>query len=432
MRRCYNDSLIVIRFDGDLEPKQELELLRHDSLVQILEEPELFPIDHGGMLCQRMLDLMLQSGAEIMIKIDPDTAVQAPFKWLPDAGECAIYGSVQKSHGVESIQGGCIIFTRASAEKLYHSRLLESDRLKPPELAWMQNLIHRGYIEGLSSIDWCLGWAGKQLAIPMRNHPEVLSVWRYHQLKVGLHLWRAAVVHPNVGWLGAFSPVNVGRKIKTRIKYQNWIHRPRSEHCLHMDDFDDWNLPKGAVAWIVAHCKQGSKILEFGSGRSTRELRRLYDVTAVEENDSVERYEGVSYAVAPIKDEWYDPTCIEPILSQRYEAVIIDGPFAGERSVCRRRLGFLKYHHLLPGSPHIIVDDIHRPYDFLNLVLLWIKVRRNVFFIFSGSKACAVLHGNEPFTVTSLIRNIPASVQLLKLLYWHIRRSWYQRFRSPT
>lgn len=158
-------------------------------------------------------------------------------------------------------------------------------------------------------------------------------------------------------------------------------------------DFDGWNLPPDSTNWLIRNLRPGARVLELGSGKSTGELKRFFSVTAIEENPDYTKYEGVHYVLAPFKDGWYDSSIVCPILSDNcFDAVIIDGPFAGlSRIGCR--LPLLRFFHMLRGTPHLIVDDIDRLPDLVLFFCLALRKRTKLEIFFRRRKACAVIDG---------------------------------------
>ncbi|MBX9686068.1 MAG: hypothetical protein K2X27_05170 [Candidatus Obscuribacterales bacterium] len=253
IRRCYTRSLIVIRFDGDLENKDELACLREDKNLEILEEPELFPLEHGGKLAQRLLELMLSTAADYIVKVDPDTQIRRPLRILPDQDDLFIAGTVQNSSAFSSVQGGCIIFNRKTVEHIFNSRILESPELCPPDLAWLKGRnckpsMYRSYILGLTSIDWCFGWAAQKLGIPLIDCPEVMSNWIFHHFSELLRYYRSSIVHPRLSVLSVFDPGNLKRRLAFNYRFEQW--KPparRSEFAMDFADYDAWSLPPGLI-----------------------------------------------------------------------------------------------------------------------------------------------------------------------------------------
>lgn len=422
LRKIYKTATLIIRFDGEEGSRVHLPALQQDPNVRILEEPRLSSVDHGGLISQRMLELMLETGADIILKIDADTQIRRALRWLPDPSDASIWGSLQQSGQLQSLRGGCMIFTRTAVRMLLESGLLLCDQLKAPHLAWCAGKIctQQAFVMGLTSIEWTIAWAARQLGISLNEHAEVLGAWRYHRLSSFGDYYEAAVVHPHLSWASVLSWCNLTRMRRFESGFSQWRWQKRSDFGLNFSDFDAWNLPIAAINWIVSHTEPGSRILELGSGRSTRELSKLYYLTSVEEKPGIDMYDGVDYCLAPIKDGWYDPSCVDTVLSASYDVVIVDGPYAGDRDKANRRLGFLKHWHRLDGRSVLVVDDIHRPFDLLNFVRLWWKRRSGVVLIFDGNKACGVLHdqGDAMVALCNLIELPRLLIRVLR----HVRR----------
>ena len=198
LRALYPESDVVVISDGDPDPAIEPECRRHGA--RFIAGERLFGVAHGGVPVQRMLDAFLATTADILIKIDPDTHVRRRFSRLPPASDRSVYGTVQAagegSGRITSIQGGCIVIPRAAAAAISQSRLLHSDRLKPPAVEWAVNEVLRDRVaSGLTSYDWTIGWVCRALGIPSENHPEVFSRYRASIVDTLIER-RAAVTHP--------------------------------------------------------------------------------------------------------------------------------------------------------------------------------------------------------------------------------------------
>jgi hypothetical protein len=220
LRHLYADSDIVVVSDGDSDPQIAHVCAAHQAKYTL--GARLFGVEHGGAPVQRMLDRCLPTGAEILIKIDPDTDVRSRFTMMPSPSEAAVYGTVQSAGegaaGLVSIQGGCIIVPRRAAEILATSALLTSNRLKPPALEWAVSPYSRARAAaGLTSYDWTLGWACRELGLPSRDHPEVFSRYRANLFDT-LSFRRAAVTHPRAEWRQLVDPIfYVPRRWSARI-----------------------------------------------------------------------------------------------------------------------------------------------------------------------------------------------------------------------
>jgi len=199
LRALYPESWVRVVSDGDPDPRIDAICERYS--VACTKQERLFRVEHGGELVQRMLELFLsQDEADILIKIDPDTHVRSRFARMPHPTDMSVCGTVQSAEaGTErlvSIQGGCVIVPRHAARRLASSGLLMSDRLKPPALEWAVNPFSRARAaSGLTSFDWTLGWACRQLGLASIEHPEVFSRYRPN-LFDSLSRRTAAVVHP--------------------------------------------------------------------------------------------------------------------------------------------------------------------------------------------------------------------------------------------
>jgi hypothetical protein len=162
--------------------------------------PRLFGVEQGGEIVQAMLEVFLAADADLLIKIDPDTHVRRRFSRLPSPDDSSLYGTPQvvgpESNRIISIQGGCIIVPREAARVLAMSAILKSERLKPPALEWtVADALAARAASGLTSYDWTLGWACRELGLRSRRHPEVFS--RYLPSLLGCLADRgAAVSHP--------------------------------------------------------------------------------------------------------------------------------------------------------------------------------------------------------------------------------------------
>lgn len=220
LRQLYVESRVLVVSDGDPDPEIARACATHGAAFTLGER--LFGVEHGGAPVQRMLEQFLTTDADILIKIDPDTDVRRRFTTLPDPSEVAVYGTVQSAgddrNRLVSIQGGCIIVTRRAAERLASSARLLSDRLRPPAIAWAVSAYSRARAAaGLTSYDWTLGWACRELGVPSRNHREVFSRYRAN-LFDQLSFRRAAVVHPRFEWAQILEPIfYVPRRWSARI-----------------------------------------------------------------------------------------------------------------------------------------------------------------------------------------------------------------------
>lgn len=194
LRRHYPTSRVVLRSDGDPDPRFPALAARHD--VDFREESRLFGVENGGAVIERMLDLFLERPTPYLIKVDPDTAIHRRFRSLPDCR--GLFGTPQVGEGTRSIQGGCLGFAREAAERILNSGMLRDDRLRRPaefvaDSPYFVRMAHRAGRCGLASFDWIVAWVATELGIPMDRFDEVNSGWRMPPPNPG---GRYAVTHP--------------------------------------------------------------------------------------------------------------------------------------------------------------------------------------------------------------------------------------------
>ncbi len=122
--------------------------------------------------------------------------------------------------------------------------------------------------------------------------------------------------------------------------------------------------------WLSENVKEGSTILEFGSGHGSIELAKRYDLISIEHD---EQWIGISdsrYVHAEIKENpistknnqqgWYEILrVLEVIQTNTISVYIIDGP-PGDIG----RHGFLSITDSLSKDAIFIIDDIHRDAEF--------------------------------------------------------------------
>jgi hypothetical protein len=198
VRTLYASSHVFVVSDGDEDPEIRDTCGRFAAGYTL--RSRLFLVEHGGESVHQMLQAFAATDADFVIKIDPDTNVRRRFSVMPNPIDSSIYGTVQSSgigpDRLMSIQGGCIIIPRRAATLIVASGLLKSERLKPPALAWAVNKLSLDRAAaGLTSQDWTLGWACRELGLACRPHPEVYASHR-RRLIDAMRKRGAAVSHP--------------------------------------------------------------------------------------------------------------------------------------------------------------------------------------------------------------------------------------------
>jgi len=179
LRKHYSTSRVILRSDGDPDPR--FPILARSNQIDFRGESRLFGIENGGAVIERMLVLFLEKPTRYLFKIDPDTVIHRRFKYLPIRS--GLFGTLQLEHETPSIQGGCMGFTRDSAEQILKSEMLRDRRLKEParfvnDSPYFVRMAHRANRCGLASFDWIVPWVASALGIPVYAFDEVNSGWQ--------------------------------------------------------------------------------------------------------------------------------------------------------------------------------------------------------------------------------------------------------------
>lgn len=107
--------------------------------------------------------------------------------------------------------------------------------------------------------------------------------------------------------------------------------------------------------WMIDNLKQGSNVLEFGSGEGTKILTEVFNLTSIEHDiDYVGLDPKSNYIHAEFINGWYDVSKLQD-LNKPFDAIIVDGP---NGHLGRHKL--LDNLHLFNFNTTIIVDDINR------------------------------------------------------------------------
>ncbi len=143
--------------------------------------------------------------------------------------------------------------------------------------------------------------------------------------------------------------------------------------------FGGSNISEICYNFIRKILPEGKTILELGSGWSTSELAKHYNMISIEHDDRwVGEYDS-DYIYAPIQwydnnwtapdipgnDGWYNISAVKIYLSDRkYDMILVDGPpgYPNYNNTGKRigRGGFYKHLDLFNTDVPIIIDDIKR------------------------------------------------------------------------
>jgi hypothetical protein len=194
VRSFYPGARVVVRSDGGGRAAHRWS----EVGAEMYNEERLFPINHGGRVVQRMLDLYADRPTPYLIKIDPDTVFHRRFLYLPT--EDGLFGTVQGGRSTRSIQGGFIGIARGTALAIRESKLLLDPMLRAPSSQlgpYMALLERRASRCGLSSFDCLLGWAASRLGRRIFTFREIRSNWKTPPEN---RKCRFAVTHPAPNW----------------------------------------------------------------------------------------------------------------------------------------------------------------------------------------------------------------------------------------
>lgn len=175
LRTHYPEARLILRSDGDNDPAYHK--LADKFGAEYWQEERLYPIENGGDMITRILELFLRRPTKYYLKIDTDSAIFRRFNYLPD--QSGVYGSLQTSkNGCRSIQGGFVGFSEDALRKILDSGLLADIRLKDPfayslDSAYFFRMSRRVNRSGLCSFDWIIGWVASELQLPMFSFKEV-------------------------------------------------------------------------------------------------------------------------------------------------------------------------------------------------------------------------------------------------------------------
>lgn len=159
--------------------------------------------------------------------------------------------------------------------------------------------------------------------------------------------------------------------------------------------FGGWALHKDVFMWIRGNIKEGSTILELGSGSATVELCKFYNVYSIEHDKQWVGKSKSTYIHAPLiqyNDEngnyrWYDVDILKEKLPKSYDLLLIDGP-PGSIG----RIPFLYNLELFNTSVPIMVDDTSRSDELFLCNQLKSKLGKEEIWNFnSGKKGTIVI-----------------------------------------
>jgi hypothetical protein len=183
IRRHYPRSRVILISDGDDDPRYAK--LARKTGADYRKGERLYPVENGGRMIQRILDVFLEKPSAYLLKIDTDTRIHRRFHYLPTGR--IVFGTLEwETSGTRTrldypnVQGGFIGFTLDAARHMAESKLLLSDELLDYRRTYADNpdIIARAEHWRLISMDFVTRYACRRLAIGQVPFNEVYSVYR--------------------------------------------------------------------------------------------------------------------------------------------------------------------------------------------------------------------------------------------------------------
>jgi len=123
--------------------------------------------------------------------------------------------------------------------------------------------------------------------------------------------------------------------------------------------FGNWSIEYEVYQWLIDNLENGKILIEMGSGHTTEELIKRWNVISIEEDIQwVNKYHQ-NYIHAPIIDGWYDFDILKNNLPDKIDGLLVDGPAYGLRT------GLIdKFEFFIEKKPKVVIfDDTKRVED---------------------------------------------------------------------
>ena len=205
-------------------------------------------IECGGQWWRRVLEEGVKTGADWIIKFDPDTKFHRAFRTPPPGGDVA--GTIDhKDLPEENVLGGCQAMRRAAAENILRSGILDDPALTDhrtfgPDEATRRHWKARSFMGS----DVGLAWISRCLGLEFGEWPEVGIDWK-DPAPVG----DFAATHPHkLKQKPEFAgvPLRVITTCKGRLEHlkqtlPRWLAEPNVFVTVV-----DYDCPDGTAAWV--------------------------------------------------------------------------------------------------------------------------------------------------------------------------------------
>ena len=200
LRDVFPDAKIDVVFDGSApasaEPNEQIAAQLAGLSVEIVHGERVKVPGSGGAYLHRFFERLLQSRAEYLIKVDPDTVAHRRFTHFPAAA--AFFGTVlERGTALEHVQGGCVGLRRDACRRLVDAGISLDPIYREPK-SWCEDpdLLRRVELyearRGALCTDFMLVHMLRRIGVPPVRWWDVRSLWHHRPRSARLY----ALSHP--------------------------------------------------------------------------------------------------------------------------------------------------------------------------------------------------------------------------------------------
>lgn len=175
LRTVYPDIPVTVLSDGTGYPQYPAISSQYGA--RFLKGDRLKRASKGGQWWERTLSSAWETGADFVLKIDPDTKFQRPIQVWPETDIAGtLTGARQR---FEHIQGGVQLFRRRAIERLLESKYFQREELYRSEYyAWGKDLLNHARRTDYLCTDAMLKKAKADMGLTWGPWSEVCSKWK--------------------------------------------------------------------------------------------------------------------------------------------------------------------------------------------------------------------------------------------------------------
>lgn len=156
-------------------------------------------------------------------------------------------------------------------------------------------------------------------------------------------------------------------------------HPVKAPEAPRLGDLAKDTLTPEVILWCRENLELGWRVLQLGGGFATRELVKCFFVSVVEDDVSRLNLSCARYFHAPLVGGFYQREVLEQVLQdQEYEAIVVGGPPTSGAGRDDARVELKRFLGRFRGTPIVVVDDVHQPWNRLLLSLLAIRLQRPI------------------------------------------------------